>query len=149
MSPKKRKRKASGAADGGPQQRTRTGTRTVSRVPVVVDDRRRWPVAVWIAAVLAWLLGSALFFVLYLAEGFAMLGETQISDAARRTTAFYLLGLLGCALLVPLAAGTAAVLLRRRIAAIGFGAMLLASLAVLLFLASPGEFLGAIAGGFG
>ncbi|PSK98907.1 hypothetical protein CLV63_104131 [Murinocardiopsis flavida] len=123
--------------------------RTVSRTPVVLDPEPRWPVAVWSAAAFVWLVGTALFFVLYLAEGFAMLGEAEVTDAARRATGWYLVGLLVCALVVPLGAGVAAALMRRRIAAIGFAVALVASAAVLFSLASPGEFAMGISGAFG
>ncbi|MFC4562294.1 hypothetical protein ACFO4E_10550 [Nocardiopsis mangrovi] len=158
MSPKKknpRKPKAApaagprttGAADHPPAPAP--GGRTVSRTPVVVDDRRRWPVAVWIGLTLVWALGSPLFFLLYLAEGFAMLAQEEITDAARRATASYLVALLACALVVPLAGAVAAAVLRRRIAAILFGVVLLGSGIALFSIAPPGEIAEALRGSFG
>lgn len=122
--------------------------RTVSRTPVVLDAKPRWPVAVWASAAFVWFFGTVLFFILYLAEGFAMLGQKEVTDSARHATGWYLIGLLVCALLVPLGAGVAAAVMRRRIAAIGFTVALVVSAAVLLFLASPGEFAMGISGAF-
>ncbi|MBV2363131.1 hypothetical protein ACFPZ0_13880 [Streptomonospora nanhaiensis] len=161
MSPKKRKRRPAGRAPartGAPAAATEDespgggaaadpraedgGTaaprRRVSRTPVVLDDRRRWPVAVWIALSALWLLGSAVFFVLFLAEGFALLGQDPEQAAAgMRAAAWYLLCLLVCALGVPLAGAVAAALMRRRIAAILFAVALLLSAGLLFSLDSP------------
>ncbi|MDA0563441.1 hypothetical protein LG943_03720 [Streptomonospora sp. S1-112] len=165
MSPKKRKRRPAGRAParaGAPAAATQdrdpdsaapaappaedgaaAPRRRVSRTPVVLDDRRRWPVAVWIVLAAVWLLGSPLFLVFFLAEGFALVGEPA-AGAGMRATAWYLLGLLVCALGVPLAGAAAAVLMRRRIAALLFGAALVVSAVPLFLLASPAELFDAV-----
>ncbi|MFC3997524.1 hypothetical protein ACFOVU_16445 [Nocardiopsis sediminis] len=158
MSPKKknpRKPKAAAPAAGGPAAGAADhppapapGGRTVSRTPVVLDDRRRWPVVVWIALTLVWALGSPLFFLLYLAEGFALLGQEEASASSLRVTGSYLLALLVCALVVPLAGTVAAAVLRRRIAAILFGVVLAGSGALLFTIAPPGEIAAALRGSF-
>ncbi|MDA8370003.1 MAG: hypothetical protein M0026_09030 [Nocardiopsaceae bacterium] len=132
-------------APAAPQPRQRT----ISRTPVAIDERRRWPVALWSALTCAWLIGSPLFLVLYLAEGFALLNATEITDTARRTTALYLTGLVAAALGAPLAGALTAALLRRRIAAALFTLALLASAGALFTLASPAEILAGIRGGLG
>ncbi|GAA4936508.1 hypothetical protein GCM10023224_16700 [Streptomonospora halophila] len=165
MSPKKRSKKP-GRSAGGARPPTGTAgaapTRTapeqerkdaaasgVSRTPVVLDDRRRWPVAVWAALTAVWTLGSLLFFVLFLAEGFAMLGETDdgAASAGMRTAAWYLLGLVVCALVAPLAGAVWAALLRRRIAAILFTVALLLSGGALFSLDTPAGIAEAIGNG--
>ncbi|MDT0303752.1 hypothetical protein [Streptomonospora wellingtoniae] len=165
MSPKKRSKKPGRPAGGGGPRTgsagAATGTATepgrgaaasasgVSRTPVVLDDRRRWPVAVWTALTAVWTLGSLAFFVLFLAEGFAMLGETDggAASAGMRTAAWYLLGLVLCALAAPLAGAVWAALLRRRIAAILFAAALLLSGGALFSLDTPAGIAEAIGNG--
>ncbi|GAA3741229.1 hypothetical protein GCM10022205_29660 [Spinactinospora alkalitolerans] len=147
MAPKKKRGRS-------PTQARPTGEapavpRSVSRTPLVVEDRRRWPAAVWILLACAWLAGSPLFFVLYLAEGFAMLDTGEVTDAARRAAAWYLVWMLVFALLVPLGGAVAALWLRRRVAAAMFAAALALSAVVVFSLASPAELLGGIAGAFG
>ncbi|MUL40642.1 hypothetical protein FZ103_05515 [Streptomonospora sp. PA3] len=135
----------SGAAAGGPA----AGGAKVSRTPVVLDDRRRWPVAVWTALAAVWALGSLVFFVLFLAEGFAVIsrGPGETAFASMSAASWYLLGLVVCALAAPLAGAVWAAVLRRRIAAILFTAALVCSAAVLFSLDSPAGIAQAIANG--
>lgn len=127
------------------------GPSGISRTPVVLDDRRRWPVAVWTALAAVWVLGSLVFFVLFLAEGFALMGTAEGDRAAgyasMNTAAWYLLGLVVCALLAPLTGTVWAALLRRRIAAILFGVALAASGILLFTLDSPAGIFTAIRNG--
>ncbi|QBI54301.1 hypothetical protein [Streptomonospora litoralis] len=161
MSPKKKRTrtKASGRGAGTatptapPEASAARGATPagVSRTPVVLDDRRRWPVAVWIALTCLWALGSLVFFGLFLAEGFALMGtqgRNQDSGfASMNTAAWYLLGLVVCALAVPLAGAVWALLLRRRIAAILFAVALALSAALLFSLDSPVGIAQAVANG--
>lgn len=119
-------------------------TPKVSRTPVVLDDRRRWPILVWTLAALTWFLGSAVFFTLYLAEGLAMLNAGDITDKARSAAAWYLIWLLVFALLVPLATAVTAILARRKAAAVAFTAILALSALFLFSLAPPSSMLSAI-----
>ncbi|GAB3451107.1 hypothetical protein GCM10027570_27180 [Streptomonospora sediminis] len=127
------------------------GPSGISRTPVVLDDRRRWPAAVWTVLAAVWVLGSAVFFVLFLAEGFALVSAADSQHAAgfasMNTAAWYLLGLVVCALLAPLTGTVWAALLRRRIAAILFGAALAASGILLFTLDSPAGIFTAIRNG--
>ncbi|RCV48032.1 hypothetical protein [Marinitenerispora sediminis] len=120
----------------------------VSRTPVVVEERRRWPLVVWPGLGFAWLVGTALFGVLWLAEGVQLLTMAEVTAAARRTAAWYLVWMLVCALLVPLAGAALALRTRRRAAAAFFGLALLLSVAGLWLLAPPSEYAGALAGAF-
>lgn len=162
MSPKKqRTRKKSQPQPGPTPASTPTSTatdnddggdasprRTISRTPVVLDDRRRWPLAVWTLLTLTWLLGTVVFFVLFLAEGFAMQTGSSSGDSAIRAAGGYLIGLLCCALLVPLAGTITAAVVRRRIAAILFGLVTLASAGALVPLGFPVDMISALAGAF-
>ncbi|CAM4315728.1 hypothetical protein GCM10009799_24700 [Nocardiopsis rhodophaea] len=152
MSPKKKNPRT-------PRER-RTGTRDTrrtaaadpartARTPVAVEEPARWPVLVWCLLTAAWIGGSLLFFVLYLAEGFALLNAAEITDAARRATAWYLVGLVASALGVPVVGAVAAAVLRRRIAAVMFGLALLLSAAALFSLASPADLVSAIGAALG
>ncbi|MFC7326981.1 hypothetical protein ACFQRF_04435 [Marinactinospora rubrisoli] len=114
----------------------------------MLDERRRWPFVVWPALTFAWLAGTAVFAVLWLAEGVQLLAMTEVTDAARRSAAWYLIWMLVCALLIPLAGGLVALRTRRRVAAGFFGVLLLLSVAGLWLVAPPSEYAGAIAGAF-
>ncbi|WP_017624515.1 hypothetical protein [Nocardiopsis chromatogenes] len=120
------------------------------RTPVPLDEPKpRWPLALWTLLTLAWLGGTALFFILILAEGLAMMDARTPADPSLRTTAWYLLGMLTCALAVPAAGAATAAVLRRRIAA-GMFALATAASAIALFtLAGPTELLAALRGGLG
>ncbi|MBB6171796.1 cation transport ATPase [Nocardiopsis mwathae] len=152
MSPKKKNTRKPRGRRPDPAAPTTPATdpaRPAARTPVVLEEPRRWPVAVWSLLTIAWLGGSALFFLLYLAEGFAMLNAEEVTDAARRTTAWYLVWLLVFALLVPLGGAAAAAALRRKVAAVMFTLALLLSGAVLFSLASPADMAAAIGGALG
>ncbi|GAA1074584.1 hypothetical protein [Nocardiopsis composta] len=119
------------------------------RTPVPLDGPPRWPIALWSGLTALWLIGSALFFVLILAEGLALMGETDPAPDALHTTALYLLGLIVCALAVPAAGAVTAALLRRRIAAAMFALATTASAIALFSLGSPAQLLDALRGGLG
>lgn len=114
------------------------------REPVVAAEPPRWPVVLWTVLTAVWVGGSGLFFVLYLAEGFALLGTEEITLAARRTTAGYLAAMVVCALVVPLAGALTALHLRRKVAAGMFAAVLAVSVVAVWALAPPGEIAAAI-----
>ncbi|MGI5121852.1 hypothetical protein ACQEU5_20290 [Marinactinospora thermotolerans] len=150
MSPKKKTRRPRGATPTRKQsgRAAPTPTRTVRRDPVVVDIPARWPLLVWSALTLIWAGGSALFFVFYLAEAFAMLGAGEVGAGARRNAAWYLVLLVVCALIVPLCGVAVALRLRRRVAAAMFAVAALLSGAALLWLAPPAELLSAMSTAF-
>ncbi|GAA4901138.1 hypothetical protein [Streptomonospora salina] len=149
MSPKKKSKRPGrpaapgpGPAESGPPAARRTGPATaaasgVSRTPVVLDDRRRWPAAVWTALAAVWALGASVFFVLFLAEGFALISRDQGAGASMTAAAWYLLGLVVCALGAPVAGAVWAALLRRKIAAVLFSFALLVSAVALFSLDTP------------
>ncbi|WP_157036322.1 hypothetical protein [Streptomonospora alba] len=171
MSPKKKAKRPGRPAGGGPPQApTASGSRTaprttsgeadapapaaagrsgVSRVPVVLDDRRRWPAAVWTALASVWALGSLVCFVLFLAEGYALISQEPGTDAAAGMTAaaWYLLGLVVCALGAPLAGAVWAALLRRKVAAVMFVLALVVSSAALFSMDTPAGIAAAIGNG--
>lgn len=170
MSPKKKAKRPGRSAGGGPAQTptasgSRTATRTasetdapapatagrsgVSRTPVVLDDRRRWPAAVWTALASVWALGSLACFVLFLAEGLALIGREPGTNAAAGMTAaaWYLLGLVVCALGAPLAGAVWAALLRRKVAAVMFVLALVVSSAALFSMDTPAGIAEAIGNG--
>ncbi|ASU86247.1 hypothetical protein CDO52_15095 [Nocardiopsis gilva YIM 90087] len=152
MSPKKKNPRTPRDRRTGPQAPRGTATAPAARptrTPVAVDEPARWPVVVWCLLTAAWIGGSLVFFVLYLAEGFALLNAAEITDTARRATAWYLVGLLVCALVVPLAGAVAATVLRRKVAAVMFGLALLLSAALMYSLASPADLVSAIGGALG
>ncbi|WP_046470567.1 hypothetical protein [Allosalinactinospora lopnorensis] len=153
MSPKKKNPRNRAQRNGTATSRTapadpRSPGRP-SRTPVVLDDRRRWPLAVWTVLAVAWLGGSALFFVLYLAEGLNLLTSGEVTTEARRATAWHLIWLLVFALGTPLAGAITALVVRRKVAAAMFSAALLISAGALFSLAPPTEMLSAIRGAFG
>ncbi|MDA2811764.1 hypothetical protein O4J56_14070 [Nocardiopsis sp. RSe5-2] len=120
------------------------------RTPVPLDEPRpRWPLALWTLLALVWLGGTALFFILVLAEGLAMMDHQSPQELAPslRATAWYLIGMLTCALAVPAAGAATAALLRRKIAA-GLFALATAASAIAVFtLAGPTEIIDALRGG--
>lgn len=147
MSPEKKDENRRTAAEQAP--RTSAGP-SRRRTPVALDEpRARWPIALWTLLTLAWLGGTALFFVLVLAEGLAMMDAPEVADASLRSTAWYLTGMLVCALAVPLAGAATAALMRRRIAAALFALATAASAIALFTLASPAELFQALRGGLG
>ncbi|MFW5417969.1 hypothetical protein J0910_15260 [Nocardiopsis sp. CNT-189] len=119
------------------------------RTPVPLDGPPRWPIALWSGLAALWLIGSALFFILILAEGIALMGETDPAPDALRTTALYLLGLIVCALAVPAAGAAAAAWLRRKTAAALFALATAASAIALFSLGSPAQLFDALRGGLG
>ncbi|MFD0776648.1 hypothetical protein ACFQZ2_22175, partial [Streptomonospora algeriensis] len=110
----------------------------ISRTPLVLDDRRRWPAAVWTALASVWALGSPVFFVLFTAEGFALMRqESGGAAASMAVAAWYLLGLVVCALAAPLTGAVWAALLRRKVAAVLFTLALVLSGAALFSQETP------------
>ncbi|WP_017591759.1 hypothetical protein [Nocardiopsis potens] len=156
MSPKKKNknkrtrpaaaRPAPARGEGGREKAAGTSRR---RTPVPLDGPPRWPIALWSGLTALWLIGSALFFVLVLAEGLALMGETDPAPDALHTTALYLLGLIVCALAVPAAGAAAAAWLRRKTAAAMFALATTASAIALFSLGSPAELFDALRGGLG
>ncbi|GAA3765308.1 hypothetical protein [Salinactinospora qingdaonensis] len=150
MSPKKKKKTARAHGRAAPATPI-PQVRPVSRTPVVLDAPRRWPVVAWVVLASVWLLGSALFALLYLAEGLALVSAAATGSAgqqARQTTATYLAALVGCAVVVPLAGAVVGLWLRRWVAAGLFAAAVAFSALLLLSLASPLDILTAIGRAF-
>lgn len=130
---------------GGPLE-----TPSRRRTPVPLDEPKpRWPLALWTLLTLLWLGGTALFFILVLAEGLAMMDHQTPEQLAPslRTTAWYLIGMLTCALAVPAAGAITAALLRRKIAAGLFTLATAASAITVFTLATPAEIIDALRGG--
>ncbi|WP_017537706.1 hypothetical protein [Nocardiopsis halophila] len=150
MSPKKKNKNKRKTAEQAPRTPAGTAAASRRRTPVPLDEpKARWPVALWTLLTLAWLGGTALFFILVLAEGLAMMDDPEVADASLRSTAWYLTGMLVCALAVPLAGAATAALIRRKIAA-GLFVLATAASAIALFtLASPAELFQALRGGLG
>ncbi|CAL9349570.1 hypothetical protein SUDANB121_00449 [Nocardiopsis dassonvillei] len=151
MSPKKRRKRRPGPDNGSPPRRAREtpgGNRDaapaagrISRTPVVVGDPPdRRLTALWVVLGLVWGLGSplALAALLFTTLDAAAVDPADPGAAAEAVDSIgtSLIWLLVLALLVPAASAVAAVVLRRRIAAIGFTAALVVS-AVLVFWAMP------------
>ncbi|WP_150251381.1 hypothetical protein [Nocardiopsis deserti] len=157
MSPKKRKRRRAQRPDTaptappreesepGPGPLTRTGG--VSRTPVVVTDPPdRRITALWVVLSLVWLLGTPLALANLLFV-FMDLQETVIYAAPDAPVApeslepvgNALVWVLVLALVVPAASAVTALVLRRRIAAIGFTAALVVSALPLLWVMPPAE----------
>ncbi|KUP96901.1 hypothetical protein [Thermobifida cellulosilytica] len=142
MSPKKKTRK--------PRPRTvrrdapaRAG---VVRTPVVVEEPPpRWPLLVWAALVVVWVLGSLATFMRVLAA--AGMTPEELTDEVRAQAAWALLWLLVFALGTPLAGAVWAALLRRRVAAALFGCALAGSAVLLWLIAPPGEVWAALRAG--
>lgn len=109
-----------------------------------LKDPRRWPLALWAVLVLTWLLGSAMTFVLSLAEATYITSGAEVTTQSRRNVAGYLIGLVVFALGTPLAGAITAGVLRRRLAAAMFATLLLISAALLFSLIPPGEIFPAI-----
>ncbi|PDP89674.1 hypothetical protein CQJ94_00470 [Glycomyces fuscus] len=157
MSPKKRKRRKAQRPDTAmpapPREQSApdTGRRTpkprTDRTPVVLSDPPdRRITALWVALTLVWLLGTPLalanllFVFMDLQEAVLHAapdapppqeGLDSVGDA--------LVWVLVLALLVPAASAVAALVLRRKIAAIGFTAALAASALPLLWVMPPAE----------
>ncbi|QVQ53715.1 hypothetical protein J4H86_08345 [Spiractinospora alimapuensis] len=155
MSPKKKRKGSSRRPQGAA---TEEMTRAPSplpgraepssrRTPYVVDGPSRWPVLVWTALALVWVVGVPMFLLFFLAEGFALQAE-EVTDEARRRLAGYLLGLLVCAVVVPLGGLGAALWSRRKIAAWMFGGLTAVSLAAMWTLMPPWQLVTAIWDGF-
>lgn len=148
MSPKKRQRRKT-PRPHTPQQHqstTEPPTTKINRTPVVIDDPPdRRITALWVALGLLWLLGTPLALANLLFE-FMDLQEAVLSDPTAGPSAHSvdavgnaLIWVLALALLVPAASAAAALVLRRKIAAIGFTAALLVSALPLLWLMPPAE----------
>lgn len=105
------------------------------RRPAVIDDEPPlWPLLVWGALTVLWILGSVASFMAVVASAGVM--PDDVTDSARRDGAWALVWLLVFALVTPAVGAVGAVLLRRRVAAAMFTLALLGS-AALLWLAAP------------
>ncbi|MDA2803935.1 hypothetical protein [Nocardiopsis suaedae] len=155
MSPKKKhkNKRNTAAAPAAPGPAPAGGTRTAEapsrrRTPVRLDEPKpRWPIALWTLLTLAWLGGTALFFLLILAEGLAMMDPQRSAEPSLRATAWYLVGMVTCALAVPAAGAATAALLRRKIAAGLFTLATAASAIAVFTLAGPAQIIDALRGG--
>lgn len=145
MSPKK---KTTRAPKRRPATRTTPTATPVAREAAVLEDPRRWPLALWAVLVLVWLCGSALTFVLAMAEATYITSGAEVTTQSRRDVVGYLIGLLVFAVGSPLAGAITAAVLRRWIAATVFALALLASAGLLFWLAPPGQMLAAISGAY-
>ncbi|ADH67606.1 MULTISPECIES: hypothetical protein [Nocardiopsis] len=154
MSPKKRKRRKAQRPDTAPHQQESAPepgplppTAGVSRTPVVLTDPPdRRLTALWAVLALVWLLGTPLALANLLFV-FMDLQESVINAApdapvppeSLDPVGNALIWVLVLALAVPAASAVAALVLRRRIAAIGFTAALLVSALPLLWVMPPAE----------
>lgn len=111
----------------------------VSRTPVVVEQRVRWPIAVWSLLTLIWALGTPMFLVFILAEGFWVQTQAEVPQESVTALRGYLVAMIVCALAAPLTGIGLALWLRRRLAAAMFGFALLASLALGIWLTLLGQ----------
>lgn len=155
MSPKKRRqRKPRRDHDRGPapEHAGREGAEEsaapargrVSRTPVVVDDPPdRRITALWVVLSLVWGLGSplALAMLLFTTMDAAAVDPADPAAAAGAVDSIgtALIWLLVLALVVPALSAVAAVVLRRKIAAIGFTAALAVSAALVFWAMPPAE----------
>jgi hypothetical protein len=154
VSPKKRKRRKDQRPDTAPAERQSgpgTGQRTqaggVSRTPVVVaDPPDRRITALWVALALVWLLGTPLalanllFVFMDLQDAVLHAApDAPVPQEGLDSVGDALVWFLVLALLVPAVSAAAALVLRRRIAAIGFTAALAASALPLLWVMPPAE----------
>jgi hypothetical protein len=124
VSPKKKRK----TRDRRPREGSTTEPVVRTRREPVVVERSRWPVLVWIVLAAVWAIGTPMFLVFLLAEAFAAADAQETSEELLRVLTGHLLGLVLCALAAPLAGTVTALVLRRRIAAVLFGACLLVSL---------------------
>ncbi|MFL1379152.1 MULTISPECIES: hypothetical protein [unclassified Nocardiopsis] len=116
----------------------------VSRTPMVVDDPPdRRITALWVVLGLLWGLGSplALAVLLFttLDAGAVDPADAAAGEAAVRSIGTALIWLLALALAVPALSAVAAVVLRRKIAAIGFTTALVISAALVFWAMPPAE----------
>ncbi|MFJ9553398.1 hypothetical protein ACIRPH_06255 [Nocardiopsis sp. NPDC101807] len=166
MSPKKRKRRkdrptgtvsAAPRAQGADAPPARAGGR-ISRTPVVVaDPPDRRITLLWVVLTLVWALGTflALANLLFTAmdlQDAAVAAADPTAPApqeAMDAVGNALVWVLVLALGVPAAGAVTALVLRRRIAAIGFTAALVLSAAPLLWVMPPAELWGALSAHFG
>ncbi|MGW9347604.1 hypothetical protein [Nocardiopsis flavescens] len=158
MSPKKRRQRRRGRENGrgpAPEHAGRAGAPPgpepgagapgrVSRTPVVVHDPPdRRVTALWVVLGLLWGLGSplALAVLLFTTLDAAAVDPADPRGAARAVDAIgtSLIWLLVLALVVPALSAVAAVVLRRKIAAIGFTAALAVSAALVFWAMPPAE----------
>lgn len=154
MSPKKRKRRKAQRPDTAPHPQESTAepgplppAASVSRTPVVVaepPDRRI--TALWVVLTLVWLLGTPLalanllFVFMDLQESVIHAApDTPVPPESLDPVGNALVWVLILALAVPAASAVAALVLRRRIAAIGFTAALAVSALPLLWVMPPAE----------
>lgn len=156
VSPKKKRNGSTGGsrraatreiARGGASPLSGRTESSQRRTPYVVDVPSRWPVLVWTVLGLVWAIGVPLFLLFFVAEGFALQAE-EVTDEARRRLAWYLIGLIGCALVVPLGGLGAALWLRRKIAAWMFGGLAAVSFVAMWALVPPWQLVTAIWEGF-
>ncbi len=157
MSPKKRKRRRAqrpdtaptappqGQSEPDPGPLPRTGS--VSRTPVVVaDPPDRRITALWVVLTLVWLLGTPLalanllFVFMDLQESVIYAApDAPVAPESLEPVGNALVWVLVLALVVPAASAVTALVLRRRIAAIGFTAALVVSALPLLWVMPPAE----------
>lgn len=159
MSPKKRQRRKPDhdkdtqdqqprqdeQAPGSTEDQTEPGTRTISRTPVVIKDPPdRRITGLWVTMTILWALGTpvavAYLLFIFLNMQDQMMNMQDPTGAPPQdmlsSLGTALLWVLILGLLVPLASAVTALILRRKIAAIGFTAAL-ALTALPLFLLMP------------
>ncbi len=140
MSPKKN-------TTGTPNRATSTTT-PPHREPAVLGDPRRWPLVLWAILALTWILGSALTFFLAITQAAYITSGVEVTTQDQRDMVGYLAGLLIFALGTPLAGAITATVMRRRIAAVIFAVLLLATAGVLFWLIPPAAMLDATRGAY-
>lgn len=168
MSPKKRPRRkaqrtdthrvtAPGEDAGATAAPTRPGAR-MSRTPVVVaDPPDRRITLLWVALTVLWVMGTflalahLLFVVMDLQEAALAMEDPAAPPPADTLDAVgdALVWVLVFALAVPAAGAVTALVLRRRIAAIGFATALVVSAVPLLWVMPPAELWDALSTHFG
>jgi hypothetical protein len=168
VSPKKRKRRkdrspgtapaAAARTDQDPDRAPERTTGRISRTPVVIaDPPDRRITLLWVVLTLLWALGSflALANLLFTAmdlQDAAVAAADPTAPApqeAMDAVGNALVWVLVLALGVPLGGAVTALVLRRRIAAIGFTAALVLSAAPLLWVMPPAELWDALRAHFG
>ncbi|MDS1269123.1 hypothetical protein RIF23_02300 [Lipingzhangella sp. LS1_29] len=100
----------------------------ISRTPVAIEPRARWPVAVWVLLVLLWAVGTPLFLLFTLAEGFWAQTQPEVPQSSVTALRGYVAAMVVCGVFAPLVGSGLALWLRRRIAAALFGCALLLSI---------------------
>jgi len=168
VSPKKRKRRkdrspgtapaAAARTDQDPDRAPERTTGRISRTPVVIaDPPDRRITLLWVLLTLAWILGTflALANLLFVAmdlQNAALAVEdptAPLSPDMMDSVGNALVWVLVFALLVPAGGAVTALVLRRRIAAIGFTTALVVSAVPLLWVMPPAELWDALRAHFG